>query len=67
MSFSFTIATVLEVLVGLFIIWGFFHEEKFIAFEDRIFRRFSRKPAKGHRAEIIPFAPRKGRSGRGIV
>lgn len=67
MSFSFTIATVLEVLVGLFIIWGFFHEEKFVAFEDRIFHRSSQKSAKSHQAEIIPFAPRKGRSGRGIV
>lgn len=67
MSFSFTIATVLEVLVGLFIIWGFFHEEKFVAFEDRIFHRSSQKSVKPHQAEIIPFVPRKGRSGRGIV
>ena len=31
MSLSFAITTVLEVLTGLFLIWGFLNEEKFVA------------------------------------
>lgn len=32
-----SIIILLEVLFTLFIAWGLMHEEKFIAFEDRIF------------------------------
>lgn len=37
----------LEVLFTLFIVWGFMHEDKFIAFEDKIIakvkKRFDKK------------------------
>lgn len=65
MSLSFAITTGLEVLAGLFLIWGFLHEERFVAFEDRILARFRAKRS-GRRAQIIPFAPRNSGSGRGI-
>lgn len=65
MSLSFAITTVLEVLTGLFLIWGFLNEEKFVALEDRILDRL-RKKRTARRAQIIPFAPRNSGSGRGI-
>ena len=65
MSLSFTVTTVLEVLAGLFLIWGFLHEEKFVAFEDRILARF-RPRKKSNRAQIIPFSANNSGSGRGI-
>ena len=36
MSFTMILTTILEWAVGLFIIWGFFNEEKLIGFEDRV-------------------------------
>ena len=65
MSLSFAIITVLEVLTGLFLIWGFLNEEKFVALEDRILARL-RKKRTALSAQIIPFAPRNSCSGRGI-
>ncbi len=65
MSLSFAIITVLEVLTGLFLIWGFLHEEKFVALEDRILARL-RKKRTARRAQVIPFTPRNSGSGRGI-
>lgn len=32
--------TIIEILVGAFIIYGLFHEDKFVAFEDKIIRKF---------------------------
>lgn len=34
---------VVEVLLVLFIVWGFMHEEKFVAFEDKIIFAILRK------------------------
>lgn len=36
MSTTLSIIILAEVLFTLFIVWGFMHEEKFVAFEDRI-------------------------------
>lgn len=33
----------LEVIFTLFIAWGLMHEERFIAFEDKIIARIKRK------------------------
>lgn len=32
--------TIIEIVVGAFIIYGLFHEDKFVAFEDKIIRKF---------------------------
>lgn len=37
MSTSFIVATVIEILVGAFIIWGVLHEDVLIDIEDRLF------------------------------
>lgn len=39
MSLSFTLLTIVEVVFGLFLIWGFWHEEKVVEFEDKIFAK----------------------------
>ncbi|MBQ5764651.1 MAG: hypothetical protein IIW03_00745 [Clostridia bacterium] len=39
MSLSFTLLTIAEVLVGLFLIWGFWNEQKVVEFEDKIFAK----------------------------
>ena len=38
MSPILSVVIVLEVLFTLFIVWGFMHEERFVAFEDKIIR-----------------------------
>lgn len=63
MSVSFAIATILEICVGLFLIIGFFNEQKFVDFEDRLLARFR---AKRTPAKIIRFQPRASHSGRDI-
>lgn len=55
MSFGFIVATTLEVLVGLFIIWGFWHEDKVIAFEDRLLARLGLPRRRRRSAKITQF------------
>ena len=43
MSPILAIIIVIEVLLVLFIVWGFMHEEKFVAFEDKIIFAVLRK------------------------
>ncbi len=43
MSPILSVIIVLEVLFTLFIVWGFMHEERFVAFEDKIIRAVLRK------------------------
>lgn len=43
MSPILAIIIVAEVLLVLFIVWGFMHEEKFVAFEDKIIFAIIRK------------------------
>lgn len=38
MSVSFAVQTTIEIIAVLLLIWGFIHEEKFIAFEDKFAR-----------------------------
>lgn len=43
MALKFAIQTVLEIIGVTLIIYGFVHEDKLIAFEERIAERFRRK------------------------
>lgn len=36
-----------EVLFTLFVVWGFMHEDKFVAFEDKIIARIIKAICKG--------------------
>ncbi len=36
MSLTLSLIILAEILFTLFIIWGFMHEERFVAFEDKI-------------------------------
>ena len=40
--FTGNFATVLQIAVGAFIVWGLFHEDKLIRLEDRIAAAFRR-------------------------
>ncbi len=42
MSFRDVLVTVFEVALVTFTIWAVFHEDRFIAFEDRIKAKFRR-------------------------
>ena len=55
MSLTFTLFTVAEILVGLFLIWGFWHEDKMVAFEDRLFERLGIARRKKSTAKITRF------------
>ena len=43
MSTTISVIILLEVLFGLFIAWGIMHEERFVAFEDKIIFAVLRK------------------------
>lgn len=42
MSDAFIFRTLLEGVFALFLIWGLFNEEKFVAFEDKIKNKIKR-------------------------
>ncbi len=42
MSGNFIFASVFELIVAAFIIWGVFHEESLAEWEDRLFARIKR-------------------------
>lgn len=56
MSLSFTLLTIVEVLVGLFLIWGFWNEQKVVEFEDKIFAKLGITRRKKHTAKITQFS-----------
>ena len=43
MSTTLSVIILIEVLFTLFVVWGFMHEEKFVAFEDKIIFAILRK------------------------
>ena len=57
MSLSALLITLAEISFGGFIIWGFWNEEKVIAFEDRLLSRLGFKVKKKHSAKITRFSP----------
>ena len=38
MSTEFAIQTLIELFIGILLVYGFMHEEKFIAFEQNVIR-----------------------------
>lgn len=51
MSTTLAVIIVLEVAILVFVVWGFIHEDKFIAFEDKILYKI-RKKIKEKKREI---------------
>lgn len=51
MALKFAIQTVFEIVVVVLIIYGFIHEDKLIAFEDRVRAKIKAKRS-GHNAVI---------------
>ena len=43
MNFNGTLLTILEVAMVAFVIWAVFHEDRFVAFEERIAAHFRRR------------------------
>ncbi len=43
MNLQGTLLTIFEIALVAFVIWAVFHEDRFIAFEDRIAARFRRR------------------------
>lgn len=68
MSLSFTLLTIMEIIVGLFLIWGFWHEDRMVAFEDRLFAKLGIARQKKAPAKItrFPSAPQSHRGERCI-
>ena len=48
MALKFVIQTTLEFVAVVLIIYGFWHEDKLIAFEDSLKRRIKKKGAERH-------------------
>lgn len=46
MSFADIFRTLFEAAIVLFTVWGLFHEDRFIAFEERFFARLRRRRLK---------------------
>ena len=46
MSFLHLLQTIFELSVIVFIVWGFFNEDKFICFEKRLLSSFRRRRLK---------------------
>lgn len=43
MSIAISIIIILELITLAFIVWGFLHEERFVAFEDRIIAKIRKE------------------------
>ena len=46
MNLQGTLLTIFEIAMVIFAIWAVFHEDRFIAFEERIVARFRRRSFK---------------------
>jgi len=46
MSMPYVIRTICEVVVAAFIIWGLFHEQTLIDFEDQIIAKLKERKSK---------------------
>ena len=46
MNLTGTLLTIFEIALVAFVIWAVFHEDRFIAFEDRIVAHFRRRKLK---------------------
>lgn len=43
MATAFAIQTVIEILAALFVVYGLLHEDKFVAFEERMIKTIKAK------------------------
>lgn len=43
MTAGFTIQTILEIVATLFVVYGILHEDKFVAFENKVCRLIKNK------------------------
>lgn len=43
MSITISIIIIFELIILAFIVWGFLHEERFVAFEDKIIARIRKE------------------------
>ena len=43
MNFTGTLLTIFEIALVAFVIWAVFHEDRFIAFEERVVAHFRRR------------------------
>ena len=46
MDFTSALLTIFEIAMVTFVIWGVFHEDRFVAFEERLAARFRRRRIK---------------------
>lgn len=56
MSVSFTLATIFEVALGVFFIWGFWNEEKLADLEDKLFEKMGIRRCRRSKAKITRFS-----------
>lgn len=54
MSSTFSLITLIEVAVGIFLIWGFWNEQKLVELEDKLFAKLGIR-RKRNTAKIIKF------------
>lgn len=62
MSFANILITLIEISVGGIIIWGFWHEDAFLKFEDKLFAKLGFKVKKHTSAKITKFESGVARS-----
>ena len=62
MTVTDILITLAEIAFGGFIIWGFWHEEKVVEFEDRLFAKLGFKVKKHHTAKITKFNSKSNRN-----
>ena len=58
METRFVIQTVIEIIIAAVLLYGFFVEDKWVAFEEKLFKgikKILKGKAQKRRAEIIPF------------
>ena len=46
MAVIYTLETLIEIIAVSFVVWGLFHEDRFVAFENRLFSNIRRKKLK---------------------
>ena len=53
MTFSASLITIFEILMVVAVVWCIFHEDRLIAFEEKLLSRFRRKRLRVVKAEKL--------------
>lgn len=53
MTFSQTLITIFEIIMVIAVIWCIFHEDRLVAFEEKLLSRFRRKRLRVVKTEKI--------------